>query len=405
MNFFKNLINYIFQKYGTIDKTAFFINEEYIFDHYFNVIKKLDANHIDIVLADKFQKKEYKDFINKLNSHSLNIVFLKDVLLINKYKVLITHVYLGGDKIDSGTIISRLKAIFLHSIKKIGINWLKSPLDQYFQKKLGLYNIRFMYGADVGGDKFGKFNHLFDEFFCHGPNDSEFIKKQFDGVVYEMGYPKYDNYFHNHNNKEFKNDLLKKHFCNPKKPTILWICTVSKYFSTIETYEQAMLKLTEKYNVILRPHPLEIELGNTRYNQKVHEICNSGKFIVTNDPFQNMSDLYLIADKVFCDYGGSIFGALYLNKDILLMNHKNVHMDAGIYGSTSTEIRNYLPSINEEDAHNMQEIIENILPSTQVAINSKKARIIFFGKNKGGTSVNLAVSRLQALYQAKIFLI
>ena len=40
-----------------------------------------------------------------------------------------------------------------------------------------------------------------------------------------------------------------------------------------------------------------------------------------------------------------------------------------------------------------------------MAINSKKARIIFFGKNKGGTSVNLAVSRLQALYQAKIFLI
>jgi hypothetical protein len=400
VNFLKKLINYIFQRYTTINKIAFFINEEYIFDHYFNVIKKLDTNHFDIVLDNKFQKNEYKNFINKLNFHSFNVVFLKDVLLLKKYKILITHLYLGGDKIDNGTILFRLKTMFFHLMKKIGINWLKLPPDQYFQKKLGLYNIRFMYGADVGGDKFGKFNHLFDEFFCHGPNDSKFIKERFDGVIYEMGYPKYDNYFYNLNNEEFKNDLLKKHLCNSKKPTILWICTVSKYFSTIETYEQAMSKLTEKYNIILRPHPLEITPGNFRYNEKVDEICNSDKFIVRKDPLQNMSELYFIADKVFCDYGGSIFGALYLNKDIILMNHRNAHMDPGIYRSTSMDVRNYLPSINEEDFNDIQEIIDNVLPSSQVEIKTKEARKIFFGENKGGTCSNLVAHKLKVLYQA-----
>ena len=215
MNFLKKLINYIFQRYATINKIAFFINEEYIFDHYFNVIKKLDTNHFDIVLDNKFQKNEYKNFINKLNFHSFNVVFLKDILLLKKYKILITHLYLGGDKIDNGTILFRLKTMFFHLMKKIGINWLKLPPDQYFQKKLGLYNIRFMYGADVGGDKFGKFNQLFDEFFCHGPNDSKFIKERFDGVIYEMGYPKYDNYFYNLNNEEFKMDVIKyANLCN-----------------------------------------------------------------------------------------------------------------------------------------------------------------------------------------------
>jgi hypothetical protein len=93
VNFFKKLINYIFQRYSTINKIAFYIDQEYVFDYYFNVIKKLDSNSFDIVLSNKFQKNEYKDIINKLHSHSWNVVFLKDVLLLKKYKILLTHLY------------------------------------------------------------------------------------------------------------------------------------------------------------------------------------------------------------------------------------------------------------------------------------------------------------------------
>ena len=400
VNFFKKLINYIFQRYSTINKIAFYIDQEYVFDYYFNVIKKLDSNSFDIVLSNKFQKNEYKDIINKLHSHSWNVVFLKDVLLLKKYKILLTHLYLGGDVVGNGTFLFRLKTIVLSSMKKIGINYFKLPPDQYFQKKLGLYNIRFMYGADAGGIKFGKYNELFDEIFCHGPKDSEIVRKLFKGEIYEMGYPRYDNYFQNFNNKEFKNKLLKKHLCNDKKPTILWICTASTYFSTIETYQQSMEKLTEKYNVILRAHPKQINPLYSSYNQKVFDIVNSGKFIANQDTYQNMSELYLIADYVFSDYGGTLFSALYLNKNILLMNHKNVHKDAGIYGSTSMEVRNYLPSINEEDFNDIQEIIDNVLPSSQVEIKTKEARKIFFGENKGGTCSNLVAHKLKILYQA-----
>ena len=36
--------------------------------------------------------------------------------------------------------------------------------------------------------------------------------------------------------------------------------------------------ITDKYNVILRPHPLEIDPQFSRYNQKVFDIINSGVF-------------------------------------------------------------------------------------------------------------------------------
>ena len=50
-----------------------------------------------------------------------------------------------------------------------------------------------------------------------------------------------------------------------------------------------------------------------------------------------MSDLYLISDYVFCDYGGSIFSSVYLNKNILLMNNKNFSDEKSLHQSSVTE--------------------------------------------------------------------
>ena len=99
---------------------------------------------------------------------------------------------------------------------------------------MGLYNIKFFYGADngktLGGPNFEQYNEVFDEFFTHGPRDSSIIKKYFQGKIFEMGYPRYDSYFINQKNKELKIKILKRNLCNIKKPTILWICTVSRFF-------------------------------------------------------------------------------------------------------------------------------------------------------------------------------
>jgi CDP-glycerol glycerophosphotransferase (TagB/SpsB family) len=386
----KKLTNYIFDNYIVVDKLAFYINEEYIFDHYHNVMMKLNNDSFDVILNDKFRDEQYTDLIKGLKSYSWNVKFLSEALYVNKYEVLITHLYLGGHILEKGNIMSRLFNVFVWSFDRLFFGLNKKKGLQYMQKILGNYNIRFMYGADAGGVKFGDYNQLFDLFFCHGPRDSNIIKDKFKKPVFEMGYPRYDNYFNNLGNTVFLYKLLEKYSCNQNKKTILWICTVSEYFSTIETYAEAMGKLTEKFNVILRPHPLEIDPQYSRYNQRVDTIVNSNVFIVNDNPYQDMTELYLISDYVFCDYGGSIFSALYNDMNILLLNHKNVYMDSGVYESTSMEARNYLPSVNEESAGDIDNILSSKLFWSSRLSKKKKARELYFGKKIGLSSVRVA---------------
>ena len=397
MNSIKKITNYVFDRYKVTDKVAFFINEEYIFDHYSSVMEGLDSNIFDIVLEDKFKQKKYESLINKLTLNSWSVLFLSDVLYLRKYKVLLTHLYLGGSTASSGTMLLRVKLIIFKLMKVIGIIWLKEPPKQYFQNILGVSNIRFMYGADAGGVKFGKYNYLFDEFFCHGPRDSGIIRKKFDRPVYEMGYPRYDSYFDKLNDKGLRCNLLKKYLCNHKKPTILWICTVSEYFSTIEKYEGLMYKFTKKYNVILRPHPMEIDPQYRRYKKNVHDIVNSGQFIISSDPYQEMFDLYLIADFVFCDYGGSIFSALYVNKKIVLMDHEFVSMDFEVYQSTSMEVRKYLPTIREIEGCDIDKKLLDSGFWNNGSENKKKARREYFGSHEGNSAKNTAVRIMEIL--------
>ena len=374
MNPIKNIVYYILDKHTSAPKIGFFINEEYIFDHYHNVMMELDNDRFDVILANKFKGDNYKKLIDRLISNSWNVVFLSDILYVIKYKILVSHLYLGGNTIDSGSVISRIVGAFFKIanklIEKNGSIRFKEYPTQYFQNILGSYNIRFMYGADAGGQKFGEYNNLFDEFFCHGPRDSAIVREMFNKTVFEMGYPRYDCYFIKKDDAALKIRLIDEYLCDKNKKTILWICTVSEYFSTIETYAYAIQKLTTKYNIILRPHPLEIDPQYSRYN----------------NPYQDMSELYLIADYVFCDYGGTIFSALYVDKNILLMNHKDVHMDHGVYGSTSMEVRKFLPSINETDADRIDKYLSDPEFWSKAKQKRKEARINYFGSSKGNSS-------------------
>ena len=393
----EKLFRFIFNLYKFERKIAFYINEEYMFDHYLSVIQKLDHTKFDIILANKFKNNEYEKLIFGLLEKSWNVVFLNEVFHVKKYKVLVSNHFFGGNT-TSNSFKTRILSVFGSIISAKKLRVFQNFPKQYFQNVLGLYNIRFMYGADSGGSKFDKkYNNLFDEFFCHGPRDAGFISDKFAGSVFEMGYPRYDNYFYKVENKELKNSLLKKHSCNPKKPTILWIVTVSEHFSTIEKYAHFMKKLTDKYNVILRPHPLEIDPQYSRYNPKVHKIVQSNDFLVSTDAYQNMLDLYLVADYVFCDYGGSIFSALYLDKKILLMDHEEVNKDIEVYESTSIEAREYLASISEDSAEAGLKNICNPSFWEEREPARLEARARYFGNNREGSSLKAARRLLKIL--------
>ncbi len=397
MKIIKILNGFLFNRFTIENKIAFYINEDYILDHYFNVMDKLDPSKFDVIFANKFKDVKYKKITEKIKSKPWNILFLNQVIWVRKYKLLVTHIYLGGDSIKKISLADKIRTLIYKILIVVGRKDKTKPRKQYFQQVLGVYNVRFMYGADGNRFKLPEYNSLFDEFFCHGPRDSKIVHEQFKKPITQMGYPRYDTYFSNLSNQKLKNNLYSQHSCSRDKPTILWICTVSSHFSTIEKYEKMMLKLIDKYNVILRPHPMEIDPQFSRYNPNVHQIINSRKFIVNIDAHQEMSELYLIADYVFCDYGGSIFSSLYLDKKILLMDHEDISLDEEMFNSTQIEVRKYLPVINFNDPIVVEEDFANPLFWKKWQDSQAYARNKYFGDNKSNSSLKAAKRMLEIL--------
>jgi hypothetical protein len=390
---FKKLIRYITGQYDSVQKIAFYVNEEYMFDHYENILACLDVDSFDLVLSDKFQSESYIGLINRLKSNSWNIHYLGDVIYKYKYRVFISHLYLGGNTTSAGTIFSRLINICYKGLGKLFPKMKGKGSQQYVQSSLGAYNIRMMYGADSGVNSFYEYGNnyceLFDVFFCHGPRDAEITKSVFSKPIFIMGYPRYDNYFELRDNSLNKDLLQEKYGLDRGKKTILWITTWAPHFSTIETYFKRMAMLVEHYNVIVRPHPLEIDPQYSRFNKSVFNLVTNGTFILSDNRYQDMTELYLVSDHVFCDYGASIFCALYMDKRIVLLNHKDVEKDLVASTSTSMEARDHLPSVNQDEDDLLDYLVMDWVLFDH---NRQGARKYYFG------DINVDASKRAAKY-------
>lgn len=389
-------IRYLSEKRLIIPKIGFYINEEYIFNHYKNIFEIFKNSDFEIIFANKFSQKKYLSFIKKIKKNDWKYVFLKDVLYKYKYNILVTHAFFGGNQNNCLSLSEKFKkiinSVFIKIILKKKNYVVYQIKDQYFQKKLGEFNIRFPYGADVGDDKVGKFYETFDLCFCHGPRDSDFIYKKLKINTFQIGYPRYDNFFTSGPQEKYKFDNSN---LDKTKKNILWIPTVSTEFSTIETFHENFNNLLSKFNIILRPHPLEIDKQYSRYNKNVSKIVKNSKFIIDKDPFRDLSLLYKMADIVVCDYGGSIFSSLYLKKRIILINHENVVYDTSVYTSTSMEIRKFISSYFIND---FEHLLKNISDKYYWDNEDKmleKARNFYFGNFKGDAS-KLVVKKLNS---------
>jgi hypothetical protein len=358
------LINYLFDRCVVVEKVAFYINEAYIFDHYKNVMQSLPQDKFILILAEKFKEKRYEYLIARIQNIGWDYCYLDNVFYKYKFRMLVTHIYLGGSTSERETFSSRLKYFFSKLIKisfhKVGLEYKSTKsAGRYFQKILGIYNIKFMYGLDNGSEKLEESDNMFDMIFCHGPRDSKIMSEHCNKPTYIMGYPRYDNYLRNINNNNLKQTLLSKFKCDQEKETIIWICTVTKAFSTILKFADEMEKLSSEYNIIVRPHPLEISRDSNRFNEEVFKIVHKECFILNDDPSQDMSELYTVADVVVCDYGGSVFSALYLGKNLFLLNNAKAKDDPDIVVESSMELRNIIPSIDDDKPGELSQLIRD----------------------------------------------
>lgn len=251
---------------------------------------------------------------------------------------------------------------------------------------LGIKQVRFMYALGKAKHNFSSWNDDYDLILCFGPFQEQQLKKCCSATIFQMGYPRYDRYFSGNIDKlEVAIDLG----IDTNKQTLVWVPTW-KELSTIDHYADVMSSLSSKYNVIVKTHPLSVieEIPRLRRLKK-HNFTK-----IITDVYDNL-DLYAIADWVVSDYGGTAFGAIYLDKPLLLLNISNAE-DDHLTGSDSPDIllRKSIVNVDVENRWSiMQLLLDESLWLEQKAHRKSLRQEHFFPSY--GFSANLAATALQ----------
>ncbi len=257
-------------------------------------------------------------------------------------------------------------------------------------KRLAEKNVRFMYALGKAGWNMRDWNRLYDLVLCFGPDQVERLGFCDDTVKVQMGYPRFDRYFTEPADRQA---LLTRYGCDPTKPVLVWLPTW-KGLSSVGIYDEAVAALLDRYNVVIKLHPLMAADDPTR----AAGLDRYGFTHVIGDSRDNLP-LYQLADFLLCDYGGPAFGGIYTDKNLLLLNVPGAEVDE-YTGADSPDvlIRREIANINPEDADRLRPLLDDTrLWEEQRAIR-RRLRQRFFAPYYGFSS-EIAVLALRNVDQ------
>ncbi|MDX2479906.1 MAG: CDP-glycerol glycerophosphotransferase family protein [Desulfuromusa sp.] len=308
----------------------------------------------------------------------------------NKYRYVVSNHRMEGSSLFPGNTkekftkeITNIKKRFSNYIgfirgrKKVML--IHGDPVQYPPLQIGVKQIRFMYGADISdGWSLEDWNNIYDLFLCHGSNDAAELNKRFKGKTEIMGYPRYDSYF----NRELDiSSVLTEFDIDSKKRTILWMPTTGQGACSIPEFAEQIASLMDRFNVVVRPHPLSF-----RTSPEYIELLASLNYKIDSNPLRDMNVLYKAIDFVLCDYGGSSFGAIYLDKNLILLDVSNSESSGAVINSSNLQIREYFPVIGPEDAGKIESMIDDHQLWEEQRINRKLLFKKYFADNRGESS-------------------
>lgn len=335
-------------------QVAFFVHSAEMFNHYQSVWRLLGAEAFDIVLHGTVQERV-------------------DSLLLAReagYRCFDSERVIGaGHRYD---IVVSNHSMYEH-------------LDQPIIHVLGHRRVRFMYALGKAKHNFSSWNSHYDLILCFGPWQAQRLKECCDVVTFQMGYPRYDEYFRQPSLIGVCPPVLT---LDPAKKTVLWLPTWLE-LSSISRFADAMAALCSDYNVIVKTHPLSAEV-----EPQVLAVLDRYTFTaVITTVYDNLA-LFRCADYVVSDYGGTPFGALYLDKNLLLLNVPGAEDDA-LTGEDSPDIllREEIVSVDEQERWNLPALFaDEALWASQAKVRQSLRHKYFV--NSYGFSAELAVMAL-----------
>ena len=365
-----HLQSYI-NKAKVIRKTAFWVFSCSIFNQYKPVID-VDPDSFEVLVPNDNNKMIIQKIRNDLKNKDIRIRSINELLENNLiYEKLVSN--RGDDKFE----------YFLNK------NNIQKKVIVPLIKLLGQKNIKFMYTAGKNQYTINSYwNKYYDGILCYGSYHEDKFKIKHKIATSQMGYPRFDKYF----KPGFERDYLIKYFkCNPKKKTIVWLPTWTS-LSSIDKYYKAISLLRIDYNVVVRPHPsfkaFDPEIYSKLFNTSFNYIDEKGD----NDNVQ----LYALADLMLFDYGGPMFGALYLKKNFAFLEMDlEAKKHYGYLGSISSEdyFKSFFPDrIIKLD--NLKEKCTYCLKYNPSVSTMNLLREEFFNINYLGSSANKACDLL-----------
>jgi hypothetical protein len=377
-------------------KYAFLVHEPMMLNHYENVWAAMGKSQFSIVLTRDFyleesgkQKEGIRAFLKHVHEHGYRVLDIQKVIDSG-----IHFDYTVSNHLISGSSAVRKPERKHDRYKKLGNRILIAlgyepkwsfPVDYetLLPLQVGRKHIRYMYGADLSDAwSLMGWNDMYDIFLCHGVNDERIIKERFAGKTFVMGYPRYDEYFE----PDLDVASVRKEFdLSPIKKTLLWMPTLGGASSSIPVYAQAIARLHDQLNIIVRPHPLSF----VQERAYISELETCG-FKIDRTSTRNMNQLYGAADLVVADYGGTPFSAVFLGKNTVLLDVPGGDESPMNLGSSVLELKKSLPVYTPETVSDLPQMLDSpaFLQSNDVAIEHLFQR--YFGSPRGRNAARVA---------------
>ena len=393
------------------NKIAILLNGPREIDMYSKIIDLIPRKKIDIIISDIDSSEIGRNTINKslkkiLRKKEIKFKNFSSVYKKYFYKVILSSGELTSTKI---TINSIFRYLYSKSIGRL-IKFLKLDLvfeklferpftgehrDNlgsfwYPEKDLAEFSIKLPKDLDLKLKIYPPkvFDKAFDIFFTISNFEKSIIKKKFKNKKCQViGYPRYKNLIGNKTNKI----KIKKEFSiKDNKKIIFWTPTFIHYpeeqDKNILIWIEKISLFTAFYNIIIRPHPKTLA-SNPNLKSRLKEL----NFIVDTNLNRDLGNILNASDLIICDYGGTIFGSLYLSKPILLLNSsEKFKFVNNLINSESLDIKLREQLINLNQNISQEEIKRKINFATSYKYQKKikSVRNKFFDKESNITNKN-----------------
>ncbi|MDR0606235.1 MAG: hypothetical protein LBG80_18305, partial [Bacteroidales bacterium] len=319
-----------------VNKVAFLISEKVTLKHMENIINNMPNDTFDLVVVNYIDlgiNNFVRCFLRRLvfltNARRIkrknNMSPTEVMKKLNKKFNLLTINEVFRKKLQYSQVV----CVFPELAGLLGIGNGRKYGIEFLAKKL----VRALFLIGAGNYIFNKkTNAIFDTILCSG----EYQKERYEtlGIKAEViasGSPRFDK-----ENKTVDKEVFFKHYgLDTNKKTILWLPTHGRHICSILEFLPIVKAIENDFNIIFSiPFGPNGCYGDFPFLDFKIKLRVPTAIIVNN---MESTELLGVGDYVFCDYGGSVFTAIYNDKNVLLLNAEDKYVHK-LIGEDSPEV-------------------------------------------------------------------